>query len=66
MYKTIGTPEGTRDRLFAECAAFRKVEQAVTDVFQRQGYCEMITPSVEYYDVISAAGYPLQQEAMMK
>ena len=24
MYKTIGTPEGTRDRLFAECAAVSK------------------------------------------
>lgn len=66
MKKTIGTPEGTRDRLFAECAAFRRVEQAVTGVFRRQGYCEMTTPNVEYYDVISTAGHPLQQEAMMK
>lgn len=66
MKKTIGTPEGTRDRLFAECAAFRRVEQAVTDVFRRQGYCEMITPNVEYYDLITAAGQPLSQESMMK
>lgn len=66
MKKTIGTPEGTRDRLFAECAAFRRVEQAVTGVFRRQGYCEMTTPNVEYYDLISAAGHPLPQESMMK
>lgn len=66
MKKTIGTPEGTRDRLFAECAAFRRVEQAVTEVFRRQGYCEMTTPNMEYYDLISAAGHPLPQEAMLK
>ncbi len=66
MNKTIGTPEGTRDRLFAECAAFRRVERAVEQVFRRQGYCEMTTPNVEYYDAVSAAGHPIAQEAMLK
>jgi ATP phosphoribosyltransferase regulatory subunit len=66
MKKTIGTPEGTRDRLFAECAACRRVEKAVTGLFKRRGYCEMTTPNVEYYDLIPAAGHPLSQESMMK
>lgn len=66
MQKTIGTPEGTRDRLFAECAACRRVETAVTEVFRRQGYSELTTPSVEYYDIIAATGHPLSQESMMK
>lgn len=66
MFKTIGTPEGTRDRLFAECSACRQVEKAATGVFKRRGYSEMTTPNVEYYDLIPAAGHPLSQEAMMK
>lgn len=66
MKKTIGTPEGTRDRLFAECAVCRQVEQAAAGLFQRRGYSELTTPNVEYYDVIPAAGHPLSQEAMMK
>lgn len=66
MQKTIGTPEGTRDRLFAECAACGRVEAAVLDVFRRQGYCRLTTPSVEYYDIIAATGHPLSQESMMK
>ena len=66
MSKTIGTPEGTKDRLFAECGAFRRVEQSVLKVFRRQGYCEMTTPNVEYYDLISAAGHPMAQESMLK
>ena len=66
MNTTIRTPEGTRDRLFAECASCRKVEKAVTSLFKHRGYCELTTPNVEYYDMISAAGYPLSQESMMK
>lgn len=66
MIKTIGTPEGTRDRLFAECSGCRRVEGAVTELFARRGYCEMTTPNVEYYDIIPAAGHPLSQESMMK
>ncbi|MBQ9269761.1 MAG: ATP phosphoribosyltransferase regulatory subunit [Oscillospiraceae bacterium] len=66
MNKTIGTPEGTKDRLFSECGAFRRVEQSVLKVFRCQGYCEMTTPNVEYYDLISAAGHPMAQESMLK
>ncbi len=66
MNRTIGTPEGTRDRLFAECAACRAVQQAATALFQRRGYSELTTPNVEYYDIIPAAGHPLSQESMMK
>ena len=66
MRRTIGTPEGTRDRLFSECAACRQVEQAATKLFRRRGYWELTTPNVEYYDIIPAAGHPLSQEAMVK
>lgn len=66
MKKTIGTPEGTRDRLFAECAGCRRVAEAAGAEFRRQGYCELLTPNVEFYDLISTAGHPLPQEAMLK
>ena len=66
MNRTIGTPEGTRDRLFAECAACREVQRAATALFQRRGYSELTTPNVEYFDIIPAAGHPLSQESMMK
>ncbi len=66
MLRTIGTPEGTRDRLFAECSSCRRVKTAATDLFRMRGYAEMTTPNVEYYDIIPAAGHPLSQESMMK
>lgn len=66
MNMTIGTPEGTRDRLFAECAVCREVERAATQLFQHRGYSELTTPNLEYFDVISAAGHPMKQETMIK
>ncbi len=62
----IGTPEGSSDRLFAECAAWRCAQNALTGLFQRRGYSELMTPETEYYDLFVAAGYPLAQESMMK
>ena len=64
--KMIGTPEGSSDRLFAECAAWRSVQGALTGLFKHRGYSEIMTPETEYYDLFVQAGYPLPQESMMK
>ena len=37
MNYTINTPEGTRDRLFAECRDRRRVQSALTAQFRRRG-----------------------------
>ena len=66
MIKTIGTPEGTRDRLFSECSLARQVITRAINAFRSHGYSELTTPNVEYYDVITATGHPLSQESMMK
>ena len=62
----VNTPEGTRDRLFAECAERRQVEDAITAVFKKRGYSEIITPEVEYYDLFVRSGNPLPQESLLK
>ena len=51
MTHTIHTPEGTRDRLFAECRDRRSTQTALTDLFRRRGYAEVSTPEVEFYDL---------------
>ncbi len=66
MIYAINTPEGTRDRLFAECLERRYVQDALTSLFRRRGYSEVITPEVEYYDLFIRSGNPLPQETMMK
>lgn len=62
----ISTPEGTRDILFAECALRRRIEAGITKLFMRRGYTEVVTPSVEYYDVFLATGAPMNECSMLK
>jgi len=62
----VSTPEGTRDRLFAECRSIREVEAAITGAFAEKGYSEITTPEVEFYDLFIKTGNPLPQESMMK
>lgn len=66
MNYTANTPEGTRDRLFAECRDRRQVQEKLTTLFRRRSYAEVITPEVEYYDLFLRSGNPLPQEAMLK
>lgn len=60
------TPEGTRDLLFEECIARREVEEHLTGLFLSRGYNQVVTPSVEYYQVFSRSSSGLRQEDMYK
>lgn len=62
----ISTPDGTRDRLFSSCRRLRQTEHYIRDVLENRGYKEVITPSIEYYDVFLKAGSSLGQEMMFK
>ena len=62
----ISTPEGTRDLLFSSCRALRQTESAIRETLEGKGYSEIITPSVEYYDVFAQGNPELDQEAMLK
>jgi ATP phosphoribosyltransferase regulatory subunit len=60
------TPEGTRDLLFDECRARREIENKLMDLFRSEGYSEVITPSLEFYDVFSGSVHGFPQESMYK
>ncbi|MDR3314714.1 MAG: ATP phosphoribosyltransferase regulatory subunit [Oscillospiraceae bacterium] len=45
------TPEGTKDSLFAECAAQAAVQGKLTQVFESYGYAPVMTPHLEFQDV---------------
>ncbi|MCL2107967.1 MAG: ATP phosphoribosyltransferase regulatory subunit [Oscillospiraceae bacterium] len=45
------TPEGTRDLLFDECLARRKIETDLMSLFKSKGFSEVVTPLLEFYDV---------------
>lgn len=66
MSFVINTPEGTRDRLFSECADRRKVQNSLIALFEESGYAEISTPEMEFYDLFVQSGDPLPQENFLK
>ena len=44
MKLSVNTPEGTRDRLFAECMGRRQVQERLIRLFCQRGYREVSTP----------------------
>lgn len=45
------TPEGTRDLVFEECAKQKRIEDALTSLFNQRGYLQVMTPTLEFFDV---------------
>jgi ATP phosphoribosyltransferase regulatory subunit len=64
-YSSI-TPEGTSDLLFNECEARRDVENRIINIFKSRGFSEVVTPSLEFYDVFSNQYNAIPQEMMYK
>jgi len=60
------TPEGTRDLLFGECTARRDIETGLMNLFGENGFSEVITPLVEFYDVFDSSERYFPQEIMYK
>ncbi len=47
------TPEGTRDYVLKECRLLRSADTKLRALYDSYGYSEVITPSIEFYDVFS-------------
>ena len=66
MKLSVNTPEGTRDRLFAECMGRRQVQERLIRLFRQRGYREVSTPETEFYDLFARSGSAIPQEQMVQ
>lgn len=62
----IYTPEGMQDILFERCHFKRNLENGIRQLFLQNGYMEVETPTVEFYDVFSGEQDLIPQEDMFK
>ncbi len=60
------TPEGTKDLLFEDCAIRRSIEEKLSEIFKSKGYCEIVTPGLEFFDVFNLNSRYFPQESMYK
>ncbi len=65
VYKNRNIPLGTRDILFGEAEVYRKLTSSLTELYTSEGFREIMTPGIEYYDVFKT-GSTLPQEQMYK
>ena len=60
------TPDGTKDRLFEECARRSQVTNTLKELFASRGYRRVMTPVLEFYDVYGKSANYLPQDMMYK
>ncbi|HEX9026991.1 MAG TPA: ATP phosphoribosyltransferase regulatory subunit [Clostridium sp.] len=66
MNKKNMLPEGTRDLILDECAIKRALEKDIDEIFEKWGYKEVITPTLEFYETFNYNSQTLREEDMYK
>ena len=57
-------PEGTRDFTIDECKKRNNIVKTIIGVFEKWGYGEIATPTVEYYETFNHKTQSLKEEEM--
>lgn len=66
MSKKNMLPEGTRDLILDECVIKRILERDIDKIFEKWGYKEVITPTLEFYETFNYNSQTLREEDMYK
>jgi ATP phosphoribosyltransferase regulatory subunit len=66
MNKKNMLPEGTRDLILDECIIKRALERDIDGIFEKWGYKEVITPTLEFYETFNHDSQSLREEDMYK
>lgn len=66
MNKKNMIPEGTRDLILDECIIKRNLERNIDNLFEKWGYKEVITPTIEFYEAFNYNSQSLSEEDMYK
>ncbi|MBW9152583.1 ATP phosphoribosyltransferase regulatory subunit [Clostridium estertheticum] len=59
-------PEGSRDILFEDCSNKIKIIDTLRNLYISTGYLEVISPTLEFYDVFQGDDVSIEQEKMYK
>lgn len=66
MNKRNILPEGTRDLILDDCRIKRSLERDIDGIFEKWGYKEVITPTLEFYETFNYNSQALREEDMYK
>lgn len=59
-------PEGTRDIILEECLIKKKLQRDIEEIFDKWGYKEIVTPTIEFYQTFNSGFQNLKEEDVYK
>ncbi|MBO5273140.1 MAG: ATP phosphoribosyltransferase regulatory subunit [Clostridia bacterium] len=59
-------PEGTRDIIFDEAQLHESIERSLAEIYRKNGFMQVMTPAIEYYDVFDGESRYIEQADMYK
>ena len=59
-------PEGTRDLIPEECFSKKKLQNEIEKIFDKWGYNEIVTPTIEFYQTFNSGFQNLKEEEVYK
>lgn len=59
-------PEGTRDLVLGDCASKKKLQRDLENIFNKWGYSEIVTPTIEFYQTFYSGFQNLKEEDVYK
>lgn len=59
-------PEGTRDLILEECLIKKRLQRDIEEVFDKWGYKEIVTPTIEFYQTFNSGFQNLKEEDVYK
>lgn len=59
-------PEGTRDIIFDEAQLYESIEHSLAEIYRKNGFMQVMTPAIEYYDVFDGEPRYIEQSDMYK
>ncbi|PAB59707.1 ATP phosphoribosyltransferase regulatory subunit [Anaeromicrobium sediminis] len=60
------TTDGVRDVLFSEAKEKKRIESTIRNVFKNRSYDEIISPTLEFYNLFNQGAWPINEEVMYK
>lgn len=59
-------PDGMRDMVYSEIKTVKELSEKLLALYEKRGYAEVVTPTVEFFDVFNVRGRALAEENMFK
>ena len=59
-------PDGMRDMVYGEIKTVKELSDTLIGLYQKKGYSEVVTPTIEYFDVFNIENSVIAEENMFK